>query len=181
MLALYKGMFHDFTSIYVLGISNFTLYFSNTLLLQASLHLIPQIEIYIYFSISKELSITPVRSLPQAPNKRSKDPLAPMATACPYLPFWRHASFVLPKQQLKDAAINPPLHLPRNPFVYQFTRSQLSDERYSEHHVLSPSRRQRPPLFGCCSLTSTVCKASTIAVKSLLTSPLAVACWRDTW
>ena len=141
MLTLYKGIFHDFTGIYMhWGDHIVTFCFSNSLLLQASLHLIPQIDMSIYFCVLKELSITPVIGLPQPQSKRSKGTSVLTAPACLYLRLWRQASFFLPKRQLKGAATNPPMHLPTNPYSCTYSLEASSQTKITRNIMFAHCR-----------------------------------------
>ena len=117
-----------------------TFSFPNSLLLQASLRLIPTIEISIYFCFVKGLSITLVLSLPRPPSRRSKGTSALTPPACLYLRHWRQAPFVLPKRQLKMAATNPPIHLPSNPYSCTYSLEANSRTRTTRSIVFAHSR-----------------------------------------
>lgn len=160
-----------------LGDHIITFSFPNSLLLQASLRLIPTIEISIYFYFVKKLSITLVLSLPRPPSKRSEGASALTAPACLCLRRWRQVPFVLPNGQLKMTATNPPIQLPSNPYPCTYSlRSQLSDKNYSGYRVRSLSYRQPALSFQGCSLIGPISNVFIIAVKSSLLSPLPVAC-----
>ena len=70
---------------------------SNTLLLQASLHLIPQIETPIFFCISKDPSLNLVLSPPWPPTEESKDTASADGSSLSLSSLWTASPFLLPK------------------------------------------------------------------------------------